>query len=86
MNTAYALQPLISTTARIGGAVAALAIIASTVSFAGQASEKAVDTAQAALHPAVTYARLQPVEIVGRRIAGDPMADAACAALPQARI
>jgi hypothetical protein len=85
MNTTTALQPLISAPARIAGVLAALAIVATGVSFAGHASEEAVGTAQAALHPTVTYVRLQPVEVVGHRLASDTMADAACAA-PQTRI
>ena len=80
MNTTHALQPLIPASARLAGAFAALAVVVSSVVFAGQASHEAVDTAQAALHPAVTYLKLQKVEVVGRRLATGDVADAACAA------
>lgn len=74
-------QALLSPAAHAGIAVAALAIIASTVAFAGRASEDAVQSAQAAISPAVRYITLQPVEVVYRR-AGDPMADS-CAVAPR---
>ena len=80
MNTNHALQPIVSAPARIGGALAALAIVASSVAFAGHASNDAVDNAQAAMHPAVMYVKLQRVEVVGQRMAGEPVADVACAA------
>ena len=80
MTTAHALQPLVSAPVRIGGALAALAVVVVSVAFAGQASHDAIDTAQAALHPAVRYMKLQRVEVVGRRLAGGDVADAACAA------
>jgi hypothetical protein len=68
-------QPLLSPVAHVGIAVAALAIIASTVAFAGHASEVAVHSAQAAISPPARYITLEPVEVVYRR-AGDPMATA----------
>jgi hypothetical protein len=68
-------KSLLSPAAHAGIAVAALAIIASTVAFAGRASEDAVQSAQAAISPAVRYITLQPVEVVYRRSA-EPMAGA----------
>jgi len=84
MNTANALQPLVSGPARIAGALAAVAIIGLSSFAAGRASHTAVDMAQAAMHPGVVYLKFEPVEIVGKRLkAGDSMADAGCPA-PQA--
>ena len=85
MNNANALQPLVSAPARIAGALAAVAIIGLSSFAAGRASHTAVDMAQASLHPSVVYMKLQPVEVVGQRIAGESMADAGCPA-PQNRI
>jgi hypothetical protein len=85
MNTANTLQPLVSAPARIAGAIAAVAIIAVSSFAAGQASHTALDGAQAALHPAVVYVKLQPVEVVGHRDTSIPVADAGCAA-PQSNI
>jgi hypothetical protein len=85
MNTANTLQPLVSAPARIAGAIAAVAIIALSSFAAGKASHTAVDMAQASLHPSVVYMKLQPVEVVGRRLAGDAMAESGCAA-PQTNI
>ena len=79
MNTNHAPQPLLSAYARIAGGIAAVAIIALSSFVAGRASHTAVDSAQAALHPAVMYMQLQRVEVVGRRDATLPVADAACA-------
>jgi hypothetical protein len=84
MNTNHAPQ-MLSNTARIAGGIAAVAIIALSSFAAGRASHTAVDTAQAAMHPAVMYVRLQPVEIVARRDNSIPVADAACPS-PQSRI
>ena len=81
MNTKAAPQPLVSTPARIGGALAAIAIMFAGVSVAGHASTEAVDTAQAAMHPAVMYVKLQRVEVIGR----SADAEVACAA-PATRI
>ncbi|MEJ6022305.1 hypothetical protein [Ramlibacter sp. PS4R-6] len=78
MNTNHAPQPLLSAYARIAGGIAAVAIIAVSSFAAGQASHVAVGSAQAAMHPSVMYVNLQPVEIVGRRDTGTPVADAAC--------
>jgi hypothetical protein len=72
-------KPLLSPAAHAGIAVAALAIIASTVAFAGRASEDAVRSAEAAISPAVRYIMLEPVEVVYRRT-GEPMADACATA------
>jgi hypothetical protein len=68
-------KPLLSPAAHAGIAIAALAIIASTVAFAGRASEEAVQSAQAAISPAVRYITLEPVEVVYRR-GTRPLADA----------
>ena len=84
MNTNHVPQ-LLTATARIAGGIAAVAIIAVSSFAAGQASHVAVGSAQAAMHPAVVYVRLQPVEVVGQRLTGDAVADSACAA-PQTRI
>lgn len=67
-------KSLLSPAAHAGIALAAVAIIASTVAFAGRASEDAVHTAQAAISPAVRYITLEPVEVVYRR-ADQPVAD-----------
>ena len=72
-------QPVLSPVVHAAGIAGAIAIIASTVAFAGRASEDAVHSAQAALSPAVRYITLQPVEVVYRRSSGDPVADVACA-------
>lgn len=85
MNTNHAPQPLLSTTTRLAGALAAVAVIAVASYAAGQASHTAVDTAQAAMHPAVVYVRLQPVEVTGHRDTTIGVADAACVS-PQSRI
>lgn len=84
MNTNQVPQ-LLSTTARIAGGIAAVAIIAVSSFAAGQASHTAVGSAQAAMHPAVMYVRLQAVEVVGHRDTSIPVADASCAS-PQSRI
>jgi len=68
-------KPLLSPAAHAGIAIAALAIIASTVAIAGRASEEAVQSAQAAISPAVRYITLEPVEVVYRR-GTRPLADA----------
>lgn len=67
-------KSLLSPAAHAGIALAAVAIIASTVAFAGRASEDAVHSAQAAISPAVRYITLEPVEVVYRR-ADEPVAD-----------
>jgi hypothetical protein len=68
----------VSAAARIAGAIAALAVIAAGVAFASDASERAVNIAQASMNPAVRYVVLQKVEIVATRLAADSM-DTACA-------
>ena len=84
MSTTTNMQPLITTPMRIGGALAAVAIIAVASFTAGAASERAVASAQAAFHPAVMYVKLQPVEIVGRRDTALAEADTGCPA-PRSR-
>ena len=78
MNATTNLQPLITTPMRIGGALAAVAIIAVASFTAGAASERAVQSAQAAIHPAVMYVKLQPVEIVARRDTAVAVAETGC--------
>lgn len=72
--------PLLSAPLRAAGALAAVAIIAATVGFAGRASETAVHSAQASLNPAVRYVLLPTVDIVAKRRAADDVTDVACAA------
>jgi hypothetical protein len=86
MNPTHAItapQPLLSAPARIGGLAAALAVIAASVSFASQASEKAVRTAQAAIAPHAVHVMLPAVEVIYKRSAAE-VADVSCAA-PQSR-
>lgn len=85
MNTNTVPQ-LLSATARIAGGIAAVAVIALTSFAAGQASRTAVTGAQAAIHPAVLYVSLQPVEVVGQRDNSIPVADASCPSPASSRI
>jgi hypothetical protein len=71
-------KPLLSPALHMAGIAGALAVIAATIAFAGRASETAVHSAQAALHPVIRYVVLPRVEVVTRR-SGEPVADA-CAA------
>ena len=73
MNTARHLQPLLSAPARLAGAIAAIALLAGAVNFAGQASHKAVGVAHAAINPPITYVTLPTVEVLVRRGTGEPV-------------
>ena len=79
MNTARHLQPLLSAPARLAGAIAAIALLAGAVNFAGQASHKAVGVAHAAINPPITYVTLPTVEVLVRRGTGEPVTEVACA-------
>lgn len=83
MNAATARfpQPLLSMPARLAGAVAAVAVLAAGVSFAGHASRTAVNLAHAAINPAIVYVTLPTVEVLVRR-SGEPIAEVACAKAP----
>lgn len=69
----------LSAVARIAVAFAAGAVIATGVSFAAGASNRAVHIAQDAINPAVRYIVLERVEVVARRQAADAI-ETACAA------
>ena len=71
--------------AHIAGACAAVAMIAAGVAFAGSASGHAVQTAQAAMNPAIRYIVLPSVEVVAKRQAAD-VADATGCSAPVAKI
>ena len=64
---------------RAGIAIAALALIAGGVVFAGEASETAVHNAQVAMTPTIRYVVLQNVEVVAKKQAGE-VAESSCAA------
>ena len=66
--------------ARAGAAIGALALIAGTVAFAGNASEHAVQVAEAAINPAIRYIVLPTVEVIAAKQAGDAADVAACVA------
>ena len=78
------LQPLISAPAKLVGGLAALAILASAVSFAGHASHRAVDLAHAAMNPAIVYVTLPRVEVFASRLAAGQATEVACVN-PQSR-
>jgi hypothetical protein len=70
-------QSVLPVTARIAGAIGAALVIVAGVSFAGHASEKAVQTAQVAITQGLRHVVLPAVEIVARR--GEPLvAETAC--------
>jgi len=71
-------QPTISAPVKAAGAVAALAILAATVSVAGAASHKAVGHAHALMNPAIVYITLPTVEVHARRHVGEPATEVAC--------
>ena len=73
-------QPLLSVTSHIAIAIGALALIAGGVAFAGHASEEAVQTAQAAISPGMTFVSLPRVEVVAHR------ADAVACVPPSANL
>ena len=83
--TAYQVPQQLSALTRAGIAFAAIALIAGTVAFAGNASEHAVQTAEAAINPAIRYVVLPTVEIVAKRQAGE-VADATGCAAPAKQI
>ena len=72
----------LSVATRAGIAFAALAFIAGTVAFADNASEHAVQNAEAALNPAIRYNVLPSVDVLAKRQAGE-VADATGCAAPQ---
>ena len=72
------LQPVLSTSVRIAGALAAAAVLAAGVSFATEASHEAVVVAHASMNPAIVYVTLPRVEVIGRRQAGEPVAEVSC--------
>jgi hypothetical protein len=73
----------LSVATRAGVAFAALALIAGTVAFAGTASEHAVQSAEAAINPAIRYVVLPTVEVIANKQAGE-VADATACAAPHA--
>lgn len=75
-------QPLLSPAVHAAAVAAALAVVASTVAFAGRASEDAVHYAQAALAPAAHDAMPQRVEVATRR-GGERLADACSGPQPR---
>ncbi|HEY8049099.1 MAG TPA: hypothetical protein VIE63_07990 [Ramlibacter sp.] len=62
-----AVQPLVSTAARIATALAVVAFVGCAWAAAGHESEKAVLTSAAAMAPGPLYVTLPSVEIVGHR-------------------
>ena len=75
----------LSLATRAGVAFAAVAMIAGSVLFAGQASERAVRNAEAAINPAIRYVVLPDVEVVAKGNAALADACAAPAVHTQAR-
>jgi len=78
--TAQQVPQQLSLATRAGVAFAALALIAGTVAFAGNASEQAVQTAEAAINPAIRYVVLPAVEIIAKKQAGEVADATGCAA------